>query len=432
MFKIFFRNLGSKRSFIKSVSTYSIASIIEKAIPILLLPILTRLLTTFDYGIITTVNAVRGALDPILSLSTPGAVGRAYFDRDKQEFDFSCYIYNALLLNTALLFLACFLFLPFYSLIPGIEKVGIFWLLFIIFYVWSSATGGIKVKLWVYQQRPTQYGLFNVLKALANVLFSIALVMFFLRTWESRILGIGLTEIGFSLVSLFFLFRDDGLNFKINWAYIKDTLKFGLPLILHSVGMIVVTTADKFFLNALVGVAATGVYGIGYLIGSSLVFLAAPIDMAAEPVIYSKLGQGEPSGLGRLVILCYLYFLALILLAVAMWLLAPIILRILVDEKFHGAGEYVLWIAFGYAAFGMRRMLSKFITYSKKTYLLSFVTVITAIVSVISNWILIRLNGPIGAAQATFVSFTVNFLLTWLIAMKLYHLPWFRSLIPAR
>jgi O-antigen/teichoic acid export membrane protein len=112
-------------------------------------------------------------------------------------------------------------------------------------------------------------------------------------------------------------------------------------------------------------------------------------------------------------------------MALGLWILAPLILRILVDKKFYGASEYILWIALGYAAFCMRRLMSKYIAYSKKTYLITIVTIITGIVAVIANYCLIKMNGSIGAAQATFVSLATNFILTWLIAMKLYPMPWF-------
>jgi len=425
-----FLHIVKKEEFGKTVSTYAGASIVEKSIPILLLPILTRLLSTFDYGIIATVNAVRGALDPVISMSTPGAVGRAYFDRDKPEFDFNSYTYNALVINGSLLILAFFVLLSIQSYIPGISEVGIPWLVFILIYVWAAATGGIKVKLWVYQRKPRSYGMYNVLKTLVNVSLSIILVGVFIRSWEGRVLGIGLTELAFSLIALYVLFKSDGLNFRINFNYIKDILKFGLPLILHSVGMIAISTADKLFLNALVGVSATGVYGVGYVLGSSLIFLAAPVDMSAEPIIYSRLGHLDEESALRMVIYSYLYFLVLILMALGIWIMAPVILKVLVHEKFYGAKDYVLWISLGYAAFGMRRLMTKYITYSKKTYLITLSTVMTAVVAVVANYFLIKENGAIGAAQATFVALITNFVLTWVMAMKLYPLPWFRIFKP--
>jgi O-antigen/teichoic acid export membrane protein len=420
-----FSDIFRKKVFFKSVSIYASANIIEKSIPFVLLPILTRLLSTFDYGVITTINAVRSAIDPALSMSTPAAVGRAYFDRDKPGFDFSSYAYNAVVVNGSLFLVVILGFGFVRNHVREITGVGTLWLLFVVFYVWAAATGGIKVKLWIYQQMPRHFGLYNVLKTFCNASLSVLLVAFLLRNWKGRILGIGLTELLFCIIALYFLWKVDRLHFRIDFGYIKDILKFGLPLLAHAAGMMAISTVDKFFLNAFVGISVTGVYGVGYALGSSLTILAVPIDQTAEPIIYSKLGKLDDNSAFQLVFYSYLYFVILVLMALGLWILAPLILRILVDEKFYGASEYVLWIALGYAAFCMRRLLVKYITYSRKTYLMTLVTVITGVVAVIANYFLIKANGSIGAAQATFVALATNFILTWLIAMKLYPMPWF-------
>lgn len=97
--------IQQKKHFLKSVRIYTSVNILEKAIPFFLMPILTRLLSTFDYGIIATFTAVRTNIEPVISMATSGAVGRAYFDREKEGFNFKCYLFNAQVVNFALLFL---------------------------------------------------------------------------------------------------------------------------------------------------------------------------------------------------------------------------------------------------------------------------------------------------------------------------------------
>src|SRR3990172_8169361 len=85
-----------RKSILKSIRIYTVTNIAETAIPFFLMPVLTRLLSTFDYGIIATFTAIRTNANPVISMATPAAVGRAYYDRDKEGFDFQCYVYNAL------------------------------------------------------------------------------------------------------------------------------------------------------------------------------------------------------------------------------------------------------------------------------------------------------------------------------------------------
>lgn len=105
--------------------------------------------------------------------------------------------------------------------------------------------------------------------------------------------------------------------------------------------------------------------------------------------------------------------------------MSPFILKVLVDKKFWGASDYVLWIGLGYSLHGMSRFLNHYIQYSKKTYLMSYNTFAAGLVAIVANYILIKANGAVGAAQATCLAYAIHFFLTWRMVNKLYPMPWF-------
>ena len=65
--------IKEKKSILKSIRIYTFTNIAETAIPFFLMPVLTRLLSTFDYGIIATFNAIKTNANPVISMATPGA-----------------------------------------------------------------------------------------------------------------------------------------------------------------------------------------------------------------------------------------------------------------------------------------------------------------------------------------------------------------------
>ena len=419
-----------QKTFLASVRIYTATNILEKAMPFLLMPVLTRLLSLYDYGIITTFNAVRNNIDPVISMSTPGAVGRAYFDREKKGFNFGCYTYNAVMINFAFMFLALSIVLILKNYIPGFHVISVFWLLLVPLFVWAAATSNIKVKLWIYQHNPKPYGIYRVMKVLTEMALSILIVVFLVKTWQGRIIGIGIAETLFCIVALYLLWKRDKMYPLLNLRYIKDILKFGLPLLPHSFGWMLIATADKYFLNYMVGVSVTGVYGVAYTLAALIPLLASPIDISAEPIIYEKIAKLDNHTALGMVLLSYLYFLLLIAAAIILWLLSPLILKIMVDKKFYGATEFILWLGLGYAAHGMYRLFSKYIAYSKKTYLMAYNTLVAGLVGVIANYGLIKMNGAVGAAQATCLAYMTSFLLTWWMANRLYPMPWFSIFKP--
>ena len=421
----------TKRSFFTSVGIYGVTNVAERSIPILLLPVLTKLLSPAHFGIVIIFSAMRANCQSAISMSTPSAVGRAYFDRDKEGFAFPCYLFNALLVNTALFAIVAVALVSFKSLIPGVKTLTTPWILFVPVYVLATSIGVVKAKLWVYQKKPAAYGLFRISRAVVEVGLSILLLKFLLTSWQGRVLGIGVTELLFCVIAMLLLFRQDKLILRLNRDYIKDVIRFGLPLIPHVIAWALVSTMDKFFLMEMEGKAVTGIYGVGYALASAIALGAAAVDMSAEPIIYEKLGDLKRPTARKLVLLTYLYMAILALAAIGLWLVAPLALRILVDKRFHGAQEYVAWLAAAFACLGMYRIFSKYIVYSKKTYLLAYITVTAGIVAIPANYILIKLNGAIGAAQATFVAFTISFVLAWWLAGRLYPMPWFSVFRPS-
>ncbi|MDR4508761.1 MAG: oligosaccharide flippase family protein [Candidatus Brocadiaceae bacterium] len=419
-----------RKSLIRSIRIYTFTNVAETAIPFVLMPVLTRLLSTFDYGIIATFNAIRTNANPVISMATPAAVGRAYYDRDKVGFDFQCYIYNALVVNFALLLVTLLVLVFCKNFIPGIEGIGTFWLFLIPVIVWAAATSNIRVKLWIYQHHPHNNGIFRILQALTEFGLSILLISILFKSWKGRLVGVGVTEVIFCFIAVYIIYKYDRLNPRINIEYIKDILKFGLPLLPHSFGWMLIWTADKYFINAMVGVSATGIYGVAYAIAAGISLLAAPVDTSAAPIIYEKLANLNDRVAMKMVMASYGYFFFLVVAAFILWLVSPIILKVLVDEKFWGASEYILWIGLGYSFHGMSRFFNQYIQYSKKTYLMSYNTFAAGLIAVVANYILIKLNGVVGAAQATCLAYAIYFILTWRMANKLYPMPWFSIFKP--
>jgi len=72
----------------------------------------------------------------------------------------------------------------------------------------------------------------------------------------------------------------------------------------------------------------------------------------------------------------------------------------------------------------MYYMIANYIFYSKATHLLAAVTLSTAVLNIVLNYYLIKLNGAIGAAQASTLSLCAGFLLTWFLSSRVFPMPW--------
>jgi Na+-driven multidrug efflux pump len=72
----------------------------------------------------------------------------------------------------------------------------------------------------------------------------------------------------------------------------------------------------------------------------------------------------------------------------------------------------------------MYYMVANYIFFAERTGLLALVTISTALINIPLTYVLIRLNGGIGAVQGTALALLLSFLLTWVVSARVYPMPW--------
>jgi O-antigen/teichoic acid export membrane protein len=412
----------TKSNLFRSGGIYTISSVIEKAIPFLLLPVLTRYLSTEDYGIVSMFTVLVGIAMPFVGYNGHSAILRNYF---KDDIDIPVYIGNTLFIllgSSVLAGLAIFLFSDFISSYSNFPEK---WLGVIVLVAMGQFTVNIILVNWQAQNKAIQYGIFKILLTLLNFGLAIFLIVGLDYGWEGRVIGKVSAVVLFGISAVSILWYNNLIKFQIVYEYLKHALSYGIPLIPHVLSAFVITMIDRVFITNMVGVSATGIYTVGYQIGMIIGILATSFNKAWVPWLFEKLNQGKEETKKKIVQFTYGYFVVVIGLALILSLLAPWFMTFFVGKSFSGSTIYVSWIALGYAFNGMYFMVGNYIFYEEKTHLLSWMTFIAATVNTILNYFLIIQYGAMGAAIATTITFAVQFLLTWYLAAKVHKMPWF-------
>lgn len=411
-----------KSSLIKSSGIYTLANILNSAIPFFMMPILTRYLSPVDYGITTMFTVLMGFLTPFIGVNMNGAINRQYYERD--QVDLPKYITNCLMvlvINT--LFISAIVFL----LTGPISKLTAFpgdWLWSVVLVSAFQVIIQITLVLWQVQVKPIAYGMFQVAQTLLNVASTIYLVVSLGYNWQGRIISQVLAVGIFGILAFFSLYKNGWIKFGLDKKYMKHMLSFGIPLIPHTIGAFVINMIDRIFITNMVGLAATGIYSVGYQFGMVIGILQDSFNQAWVPWLFEKLKKNNFEDKKKIIKITYLYYVLILGISLLFSLAAPLLISVLIGDKFKGATQYVIWVAFGYAFNGMYKMVTNYIYFVQKTYILAFITFGTAILNMILNYYLIKLNGAIGAAQATALSFFISFVLTWILSIKIYKMPW--------
>lgn len=410
-----------------NAAIYLGANILNAGIPFLLLPILTRVLTPADYGTIAMFGIVLSVLGAFTGLSVHGAIGVRFFQLGKKELaEYVGTCVGILVVSSSVLFL---LVTVFGSWLAGATGVPSDWLLVAVVLSGFQFLGNIRLSLWQVAGEAKRYGAFQITQSLINAAISLILILAVGMAWEGRVLGQTVAVTLFGLIALWWLLRDGLLQFPSQWrVHSRDALKFGVPLIPHVIGGLLIVAVDRFVIVRLLDVAQAGIYMVALQVGQALGLLTESFNKAYAPWLMKNLSA--PTSALRVTIVrgTYLYFFLVLAAAALFGFLAPMFLGFLVGESFQAAAELVIYIAFGFAFGGCYFMVTNYIFFESKTKVLALVTFFSGIANIFLMFILVEHNGITGAGQAFMLTNALNFIGTWWLAQKLHPMPWLKAL----
>ena len=422
-------NALTRSSFFKGTSIYLAGSVLNSALPLVIIPILTRHLTPTDYGLMGTASVLTQIFGVMISANAYGLVARSHFDDDPAKL--RRLVSTGMGLNALLS--AFFLGL---ILVSGhwLERSTEFpapWLPAIVALALGTVIQGTYAGLLQARDEPYRYIGLQTVASVGNLLLSLFLVVQWHMDWRGRMWALLATQAVIALICLrSLIFRLDLLRPVFSRQALRELLDFGVPLIPHALGGWVMTMAARLFLNNLATVADTGLYSLAYNLTSPLGMIVGAAQSAYFPALCKKLSSAEPLDKLRLCRLLLAVALGLPVLALFCAFGFTWILPLVVGPRFYGAGEYVTWMALTYAALGIYGIFSTFVVYSKRTSLMTWrADFLGGIVLVVACPILIPLNGPVGAAQATFLGFCTTALGAITASREAYPMPWGEALV---
>ncbi len=410
-------------SFIKSSGIYTISSIINSAIPFMLLPILTIKLTPEDYGIVAMFQLAVSLAYPFIGLNLESAIGRKYYDQKNEDFSIfigSCFF--LFLISLIFFSISFFLFIDIIQYYTQIPKI---WLKFVLIVATCQFLTTTILVLFQIRVQPIRYGLFQILQSILNIGFTLVFVFEYNKTWDGRIEAQIFSGIIFAIISFYLLVRNEYIKFNLKKCDILYALKFGIPLIPHALGSILFSAIDRFFLTNLIGLEETGNYSVAYQLGAIIGIITISVNNAFVPWLFDNLNKNLIEIKIYIVRWTYIYFFALIFLALFLLLILPFGINFFIGKSFKTINSYTTLIVFGFVFQGMYYMVINYITYVNKTYLLALITMLIALVKIPITYFSIIWFGAFGASLSFCVTFFLFFISTWILSASVYKMPWF-------
>lgn len=413
--------MTSIRRLFGSVATYASANILNSAIPFFLLPVLTRVLSPEEYGVVAMFTTVVSVLSAFTGLSLHGAVSVRYFDLETQHPRF---VGTCLAVLSAGTLITLLIIWSMAGPLSGWTSLPQEWLLIAV--VASAAQTMIQIRLVIWQIRtqPIRYGFFQVIQTLLNLSLSLGLILLFGLGWEGRGVGIVGAVFLFGALALYSLKRGGLVTWCFDVDYAKTALRFGVPLIPHTIGGMMIAMSDRFIITSALGVATTGSYAVGAQMGMVIGILADAFSKAFVPHLYSELRKNDKFTGFRIVRQCAAVFILFLILAIFYVIILPSVYPLIVGEAYTDSLAIAQLIGFGNAFTGMYYVVVGFIFFSEKTGLLARLTICVGVINCGLTYFLVGELGSVGAAWSYVIVQFLFFVGAWYLAQKTVPLPW--------
>ncbi|WP_268123036.1 lipopolysaccharide biosynthesis protein [Roseivirga pacifica] len=401
---------------------YTLSDVINKAIPFLLLPLLTTYLTPEEYGILANFNVSIALFVILCGFSSQGIINYYFFKKDRQLLNRIISGVITLMFCSEIILLALvLLFLGNLSALLSIPEEFI--LIAVIVAIFQFVTV-IHILIYKLEKKAKHVGIYQITQTLLNLGLSVFLIVYLEMDVGGRIVGIASANVLWSIFSIWAFYRRGYVKINFSRSDIREILQFGLPLIPHQIGKWFKSFGDRYVITFLLGVSSVGIYSAALQVTSVMLVFINAFNSAYIPFLFERLEKRDQSLNVRIVKEMYCFFGLLIVGTGIYYLLIPILYDIMINEAYHSGIYLTLPLLMAICVRGISLMITSLIIYSKNTKRLPVIMVINIAVYLILSIFVAPEYNLIGLAWLLFFIEVINLVLMWAWSNKVQRMPW--------
>ena len=422
--KAVFSRLKKSRIF-KDSASYTLLNIVEKAVPFVILPIVTRILTKDEVGLYVLYQAIIEILIPIMTLGIDSAILLNYYKLEKK--DFSNYFSNGFYLSILSYMLIGLFIFSFSKQISTWISFPTLWFNIILILVAFRFVAQVRQNLWRVQYKIKHYGVFTIGLTLIKNVLGLILVAYTSLGWKGlvvgHIIGYGL----FGVYALFTFYKENLILYTKKFAFTNDILKIGYPLSLHKFGAWLGNAANRVIISSTMGAAATGSYGIGATFSMGISLLVDSFNKAFMPILFEKLKVNSQNEKIKIVKLSYMVYAFLITSTFIVYIIGYFGVGLIFGKEYSDTKIFILPLLLAAMFNGFYKLHVNYIFFTKRTLQITKITFFTGVLNILLAFILIKNYGLIGAAYSLLIINIIQYIMAFHIGNKLIPMPWLKA-----
>ena len=417
---------------------YAGATLLDRLLGLLLLPLLTRVLAPSDYGAWTQTTVTTGVLLPVVLFATPTAIVRWFAPPGSATWRPGHYL--SLGAFATALFAACAAALwlgrePLAQLVYG--EPGRAVLVAAMLTLLLAEAGVEFANAWLRAAGQLAW-VAGVLAVRSALRFGLVVLLVGggdlpLAGWLGRYAAAQAAWAGLVLVAAYLALRQGAAavaNTALPPASLpgwRALLAFCGPLVLLALFTTFNTAFDRFLLVRLLGLDTVAVYAAASSLCSIPAVFYAVLGFTLFPLLAARWGEGRRDEAARLTSMALQVFVFLCLpLALALALAGPVLLPRITTAAFHAPWPVFALLGLSVAAFGVYQILLYALLLDGRSHQVLWLAMCAAVINALLNLLLAPRWGAVGAAAAAAAANTVRVVgaTRWAGRVMPWRFPW--------
>jgi O-antigen/teichoic acid export membrane protein len=398
---------NSYQKFAKDVLIIGVTNVLVALSSLILLPLLTKTLGAYDYGIWAQVQVTISLVLGFVGLGLPYTMTRFLAVKtNREEIQEEFYsVFFVVFLATAIVSIILIVFANFIAgafFAGATDIVRITGLIILV-----SSLDSVFLTVFRTFRQMKKYSIFTI----ANNYGQVGLIAYLVLSGYgilSTVLAV-LATMAVMFFILFFLIRSQLGIKRPHFSRLREYLNFGLPTIPGNVSSWVVASSDRYVIGYFLGATSTGIYSAAYGLGSVISIPAAILGFVLPPTLSKLYDEGRMEEVKT-----HLKYSLKYLLAVAIpfvfgaAILAEPVLRLFSTAEIARQGHFILpLVALSILFYGTYVIIAHILVVAKKTKIMGLIWIIAAVANLGLNIVVVPHLGILGAALTTLIAYSL-------------------------
>ncbi len=410
--------MNKLKLFVENFLIYGLGGIIGKIIPLIMVPIVTRIMPNSQYfGISDMANTLLSLCTSLGIMGMYDAMYRMFFEREDEEYKkeicSTAFIFTCI--ASTIIFLLMLLCSPWLSIVFFEDKELSYVVYIVAIATLVGATNGIICAPTRMQNKRIVFVLMNAIGPIVSYAVSIPLLLaghYVIALPLAGLISAAISEV------VFYVLNRKWFSIKLfKKEHLDVLIKIGIPLLPNFLIYWIFNSSDRLMITSILGLGAAGLYSVGSKLGNASQLIYTAFAGGWQYFAFATMKEQDQVKSNTLVF----EYLGIISFGATSFIccLSRPIYMLLFEQEYYASYIIAPYLFFAPLLQMLFQIAANQFIVIKKTWPNAFILALGAVANVFFNLLLIPVLGIEGAAIATLIGYAISDIICVIVLQKM-------------